>query len=296
MSDQPTGSGCPPPRRAAPKLHHLDCAPRRSGSRTPCRGGEFGSTCTPLEDAWTVEASTSVVSTQPAETARRRFSSTVVDDGTTGHRGVPERRCEGPADAVWLAVQEYGAPMRLVMTLVVRNEEELLETNLDYHFAQGVDFALVTDHDSTDGTPEILERYAREGLVRVFTERFGGHDQGRRVTRMARIAARGTRGRLGHQQRRRRVLVAAARQPARRLRRDSPRVRADRGPAPQLRARGLTTGSPSSGACSTARRARLNPSRLAARVEGRPPGRSRGRSRRGQPPAADQRTPAATGH
>ncbi|MEA2356013.1 MAG: hypothetical protein QOD61_2142, partial [Solirubrobacteraceae bacterium] len=48
------------------------------------------------------------------------------------------------------------------MTLVVRNEEEILETNLDYHFAQGVDFALVTDHDSTDGTPEILDRYARE--------------------------------------------------------------------------------------------------------------------------------------
>ncbi|MCA1690384.1 MAG: glycosyltransferase family 2 protein [Actinobacteria bacterium] len=79
--------------------------------------------------------------------------------------------------------------MRLVMTLVVRNEEEILETNLDYHFAQGVDFALVTDHDSTDGTPEILDRYAREGMVRVFTDRSAGHDQARRVTRMARIAA-----------------------------------------------------------------------------------------------------------
>ena len=75
------------------------------------------------------------------------------------------------------------------MTLVVRNEEEILETNLDYHFAQGVDFALVTDHDSTDGTPEILGRYAREGMVRVFTDRGAGHDQARRVTRMARIAA-----------------------------------------------------------------------------------------------------------
>jgi hypothetical protein len=79
--------------------------------------------------------------------------------------------------------------MRLVMTLVVRDEEEVLERNLDYHFAQGVDFALVTDHDSSDGTPEILERYAREGRVRVFTERGAGHDQARRVTRMARIAA-----------------------------------------------------------------------------------------------------------
>ncbi len=75
------------------------------------------------------------------------------------------------------------------MTLVVRNEEELLEANLDFHFAQGVDFALVTDHDSTDGTPGILERYARAGLVRVFIDREPGHDQARRVTRMARIAA-----------------------------------------------------------------------------------------------------------
>ena len=79
--------------------------------------------------------------------------------------------------------------MKLVMTLVVRNEDELLEANLDYHFGQGVDFALVTDHDSSDGTAEILDRYAREGMVRVFTERRAGHDQARRVTRMARIAA-----------------------------------------------------------------------------------------------------------
>ncbi len=49
--------------------------------------------------------------------------------------------------------------MKLVMTLLVRNEEEILEANLDYHLAQGVSFVIVTDHGSTDATPEILEGY-----------------------------------------------------------------------------------------------------------------------------------------
>jgi hypothetical protein len=79
--------------------------------------------------------------------------------------------------------------MKLVMTLLVRDEEEILEDNLEYHFAQGVKFAIVTDHGSRDSTPEILDGYERRGLVRVL--RAGGpeHHQSRRVTRMARLAA-----------------------------------------------------------------------------------------------------------
>jgi Glycosyl transferase family 2 len=79
--------------------------------------------------------------------------------------------------------------MRLVMTLLVRDEEELLEANLEYHFAQGVDFAIVTDHGSTDATPEILDEYASRGLVRVLRTEGDQHHQSRRVTRMARLAA-----------------------------------------------------------------------------------------------------------
>jgi hypothetical protein len=30
--------------------------------------------------------------------------------------------------------------------MVVRNEADILDVNLEYHFAQGVDFAIVTDH------------------------------------------------------------------------------------------------------------------------------------------------------
>lgn len=77
----------------------------------------------------------------------------------------------------------------LVMTLLVRDEEELLAANLDYHFAQGVDFAIVTDHGSTDATPEILDDYESLGLVRVLEADGDQHHQSRRVTRMARLAA-----------------------------------------------------------------------------------------------------------
>ena len=41
--------------------------------------------------------------------------------------------------------------MKLGMTLVVRNEADIIEANIDYHLAQGVDFVLVTDHGSDDG-------------------------------------------------------------------------------------------------------------------------------------------------
>jgi Glycosyl transferase family 2 len=77
----------------------------------------------------------------------------------------------------------------IVMTLLVRDEEEMLEANLDYHFAQGVDFAIVTDHGSTDATPEILRDYESGGLVRVLHADGDQHHQARRVTRMARLAA-----------------------------------------------------------------------------------------------------------
>lgn len=79
--------------------------------------------------------------------------------------------------------------MKLGMTLVVRNEAEIIEANIDYHLAQGVDFVLVTDHGSDDGTSEILARYEREGVARVIRDDREGHRQSERVNRMVRIAA-----------------------------------------------------------------------------------------------------------
>jgi Glycosyl transferase family 2 len=57
--------------------------------------------------------------------------------------------------------------MRLAMTLLVRDEADIIEANLRYHRAQGVDLFVVGDNGSTDGTVEILERYAQAGLVEL---------------------------------------------------------------------------------------------------------------------------------
>src|SRR2546421_6491749 len=75
------------------------------------------------------------------------------------------------------------------MTLLVRDEEELLPINLDYHLRQGVDFILVTDHGSTDATPEILDEYVARGVARGLRVDDEAYDQRSWVTRMARLAA-----------------------------------------------------------------------------------------------------------
>jgi len=75
------------------------------------------------------------------------------------------------------------------MTLLVRNEDDILEANLDYHLARGVDFVIATDNNSEDRTPDILERYAQRGLVHVIHEPSDDYSQRQWVTRMARLAA-----------------------------------------------------------------------------------------------------------
>jgi len=58
--------------------------------------------------------------------------------------------------------------MRLVQTLVVRDEADIVDAQIAYHLNAGVDFVIVSDHDSQDGTTEILESYARDGyLLRI---------------------------------------------------------------------------------------------------------------------------------
>jgi len=81
--------------------------------------------------------------------------------------------------------------MRLVMTLKVRDEADILEDNLRYHRALGVDFFVVTDNGSVDGTSEILERYVNAGLAHVLRVETGTlrNDEEHWTTRMARLAA-----------------------------------------------------------------------------------------------------------
>lgn len=81
--------------------------------------------------------------------------------------------------------------MRVVMAIKVRNEADIIEANLRHHLARGVDFFVVTDNDSDDGTREILQRWVDAGLMEVIDEPhedFWWRAHGW-VTRMARIAA-----------------------------------------------------------------------------------------------------------
>jgi hypothetical protein len=78
--------------------------------------------------------------------------------------------------------------MKIVMTLLARNEEELLDAHLAFHRAAGVDLVLAIDNASDDATPEIFKTHARDGFVNV-TYEAGDLKQADWVTRLARQAA-----------------------------------------------------------------------------------------------------------
>jgi hypothetical protein len=79
--------------------------------------------------------------------------------------------------------------MTLVMTLLVRDEVDVVESWLDFHLNAGADFVIATDNRSQDGTTEILERYAGMGFVHLIREPGEDLRDGEWVTRMARMAA-----------------------------------------------------------------------------------------------------------
>jgi hypothetical protein len=79
--------------------------------------------------------------------------------------------------------------VKLVMTLLARDEADVVDSQLAYHLNAGVDFVVATDNGSTDGTTDILERYARAGVLHLIREPGDAILQSEWVTRMARLAA-----------------------------------------------------------------------------------------------------------
>ena len=75
------------------------------------------------------------------------------------------------------------------MTLLVRDEADILEHWLRYHLARGIDVVIATDHRSADGTTDILRSYQRDGRVVLLREHGEVMQQAEWVTRMARLAA-----------------------------------------------------------------------------------------------------------
>ena len=78
--------------------------------------------------------------------------------------------------------------MRLVVTLLVRDEEDIVADNLSYHLDAGADLILVTDNGSIDSTRDIVESFVVDGVARLLVEPAPIHSQWRWVTRMARTA------------------------------------------------------------------------------------------------------------
>jgi hypothetical protein len=78
--------------------------------------------------------------------------------------------------------------MKLVMTLLVRNEADIIAANIDFHIAKGVDLIIAMDNLSSDETAELLRDYERRGLVHYLFQPDDDYMQHRWVTGMARLA------------------------------------------------------------------------------------------------------------
>jgi len=79
--------------------------------------------------------------------------------------------------------------MTVVMTLLVRDEVDIVQAHLDFHLATGVDFVIATDNLSSDGTTDVLHQYEKDGVLRYLLEEDEDYSQSVWVTRMARLAS-----------------------------------------------------------------------------------------------------------
>lgn len=78
---------------------------------------------------------------------------------------------------------------RLYMTLLVKNEIDIIEKNLIFHKKMGVDGFIVTDNGSSDGTYEVLEKYKNQGIIKeLILDKEPAYNQNEKVNKMILIA------------------------------------------------------------------------------------------------------------
>ncbi len=76
---------------------------------------------------------------------------------------------------------------RLVMTILVKNEADIIEANIRTHARLGVDAFVVMDNDSDDGTREILEKLRKDFEIIIIDEK-GAYQQAKWMRQLAIIA------------------------------------------------------------------------------------------------------------
>lgn len=79
-------------------------------------------------------------------------------------------------------------PGPIVLTLMVRDEVDIVAAMIEHHLDQGVDHIIATDNGSVDGTREVLAQYEALGVLELRDDPRHEMQQGATVTQMARDA------------------------------------------------------------------------------------------------------------
>ncbi|MGE0569396.1 MAG: glycosyltransferase family 2 protein [Bacteroidia bacterium] len=78
--------------------------------------------------------------------------------------------------------------LNIVATLLAKNEEDIIQQNIEHHINQGVTKFVFTNNNSTDKTRSIVEKYPE--VVEIIDETEDNHNQSVWVTRMSQIACK----------------------------------------------------------------------------------------------------------
>jgi len=75
----------------------------------------------------------------------------------------------------------------VTMTILVKNEIDVIEKNINFHSSIGIDNFVVMDNNSTDGTREKLEELSKKFEITIIDEK-GVYNQAKWMTKLSNIA------------------------------------------------------------------------------------------------------------